>query len=242
MKNGLTNLGLIVLSIALVLAGWFVGNGFYQGRIGDRYVTVKGLAERDVEADIGLWPIRFVTGDNNLGTAQYKIEQSKRAIMFFLKKHGIDSASVALQDMSVVDMEAERYRGGQPGNRFIINQTLMVRTNDPTLILNASQDVGKLVEAGVVLSTGDGYGSGPTYVFTRLNDLKPEMIADATGNARQAGEQFAKDSGSKLGKIRRAFQGTFEILPRDRAPGIMENIQLGKTVRVVSTIEYYLKD
>ncbi len=241
MKNGLTNLGLIVLSVALVLAGWFVGNGFFKGRAVDRYVTVKGLAERDVEADIGLWPIRFVVGDDNLGTAQYRIEQSKRAVMYFLKQHGVDSASVALQDMSVVDMQAERYRSGQPGNRFIITQTLMVRTSDPNLILKASQDVGKLVEAGVVMSTGD-YGTGPTYVFTRLNDLKPEMIAEATKNARQAGEQFAKDSGSKLGKIRRAYQGTFEILPRDRAPGIMENIQLGKTVRVVSTVEYYLKD
>ena len=241
MKNGLTNLGLIVLSVALVLAGWFVGNGFFKGRAVDRYVTVKGLAERDVEADIGLWPIRFVVGDDNLGTAQYRIEQSKRAVMYFLRQHGVDSASVALQDMSVVDMQAERYRSGQPGNRFIITQTLMVRTSDPKLILKASQDVGKLVEAGVVMSIGD-YGTGPTYVFTRLNDLKPEMIADATKNARQAGEQFAKDSGSKLGKIRRAYQGTFEILPRDRAPGIMENIQLGKTVRVVSTVEYYLKD
>jgi len=241
MKNGLTNLGLIVLSVALVLAGWFVGNGFYRGRGAERYVTVKGLAERDVQADIGLWPIRFVVGDDNLGTAQYKIEQSKRAVMFFLKQHAIDSANVALQDMSVVDMQAERYRSGEPGKRFIISQTLMVRTSDPRLILNASQDVGKLVEAGVVLSTGD-YGTGPTYVFTKLNDLKPEMIAEATRNARQAGEQFAKDSGSKLGKIRRAYQGTFEILPRDRAPGIMENIQLSKTVRVVSTVDYYLKD
>ncbi len=241
MKNGLTNLGLIILSVALVLAGWFVGNGFYRGRGAERYVTVKGLAERDVDADVGLWPIRFVVGDNNLGAAQYKIEQSKRAVMYFLKQHGIDSASVALQDMSVVDMNAERYRGGQPGDRFIITQTLMARTSDPRLIRNASQDVGKLVEAGVVLSTGD-YGTGPTYMFTKLNDLKPEMIAEATRNARQAGEQFAKDSGSKLGKIRRAYQGTFEILPRDRAPGIMENIQLGKTVRVVSTVDYYLKD
>jgi len=227
--------------VALVLAGWFVGNGFYRGRGAERYVTVKGLAERDVQADIGLWPIRFVVGDDNLGTAQYKIEQSKRAVMFFLKQHAIDSANVALQDMSVVDMQAERYRSGEPGKRFIISQTLMVRTSDPRLILNASQDVGKLVEAGVVLSTGD-YGTGPTYVFTKLNDLKPEMIAEATRNARQAGEQFAKDSGSKLGKIRRAYQGTFEILPRDRAPGIMENIQLSKTVRVVSTVDYYLKD
>ena len=241
MKNGLTNVGLVVLSVALVLAGWFVGNGFFRGRAGDRYVTVKGLAERDVEADIGLWPIRFVVGDDNLGTAQYRIEQSKRAVMYFLKQHGIDSASVALQDMSVVDMQAERYRSGQPGKRFIITQTLMARTSNPKLIMGASQDVGKLVEAGVVLSTGD-YGTAPTYVFTRLNDLKPEMIAEATKNARQAGEQFAKDSGSKLGKIRRAYQGTFEILPRDRAPGIMENIQLGKTVRVVSTVDYYLKD
>jgi hypothetical protein len=93
-----------------------------------------------------------------------------------------------------------------------------------------------------VFSSQGGYGGGPTYLFTKLNDLKPEMIAEATASAREAAEQFAKDSGSDLGPIRTASQGVFQILPRDRAPGVMEESQLDKTVRVVTTVEYALED
>ena len=105
-----------------------------------------------------------------------------------------------------------------------------------------SQKVDELVDAGVVFSMGEGYRStGPAYLFTRLNDIKPDMIAEATANAREAAQQFAEDSGSSLGGIRRANQGVFVIQPRDGAPGIAESSQLNKTVRVVATIDYYLK-
>jgi hypothetical protein len=119
----------------------------------------------------------------------------------------------------------------------------MVRSDDPATVYAASQDMGELVEAGIVLSSGTGYGpAAPTFLFTRLNDLKPEMIAEATASAREAAEQFAADSRSGVGGIRRANQGVFVILPRDQAPGITEGAQLHKTVRVVSTIDYYLKN
>jgi len=102
--------------------------------------------------------------------------------------------------------------------------------------------VGELVAAGVVLSSGGEYGGGgPTFIFTGLNDLKPAMIAEATARAREAAEQFARDAKSRIGGIRRANQGTFEILARDRAPGITEEGQLAKTVRVVSTVDYNLE-
>jgi hypothetical protein len=111
----------------------------------------------------------------------------------------------------------------------------------PDLVLAASQRVGELVTAGVVLSSGGEYGSGgPTFVFTGLNKLKPQMIGEATARAREAAEQFARDSRSDIGGIRRASQGVFEILPRDQAQGISEASQIVKTVRVVSTIDYAL--
>ena len=119
----------------------------------------------------------------------------------------------------------------------------MVRSDDPDRILEASQAVGELVEAGVVLSSGEEWGpGGPTFLFTRLNDLKPEMIGEATDKAREAAEQFAQDARSQISGIRRANQGVFVILPRDQAAGIAEQNQLFKTVRVVSTIEYLLQD
>jgi uncharacterized protein len=118
-----------------------------------------------------------------------------------------------------------------------------VRSTDPAQVLAASQRVGELVTAGVVLSSGGDYGpgGGPTFVFTKLNALKPPMIAEATARAREAADQFARDSHTSLAGIRQASQGVFEILPRDQAPGISEQSQIEKTVRVVSTVEYFLK-
>ena len=125
----------------------------------------------------------------------------------------------------------------------MIQQTLIVRSDQPEKIREASQQIGELLRAGLVLSSGGEYGmGGPAYIFTGLNDLKPQMIAEATARARSAAEQFARDSRSVIGGIRQANQGLFEILPRDEAPGIREESQIQKKVRVVSTIEYFLQD
>jgi hypothetical protein len=119
--------------------------------------------------------------------------------------------------------------------------SLIVRTRDVGSLRRASQRIDDLVRVGVVLAAGQEYGaSGPTYLFTRLNDLKPEMLAEANANARTAASQFAKESRSRVGGIRRASQGVFEIMARDRAPGISEESQIDKTLRVVSTVEYML--
>jgi len=242
MKNGFSILAALLVAIGLTASGWFVGNGFMKGRSADRFVTVKGVSERDVRADIALWPLRFVATDDDLARAQNKIESSQKTIVQFLEKCGIEASRAELQALEVTDILANPYRSGPTTSRFIISQTLMVRSEDPELIRASSQKVGELVDAGVVLSSSHGPSGGPTYLFTRLNDIKPDMIAEATANARKAADQFALDSGSKISGIRRAYQGVFEIKPRDQAPGIMETNQLNKTVRVVSTIEYYLRD
>lgn len=234
--------GTIVLGIGIAVAGWFVGDGFVKGRAADRFVTVKGVSERDVRADLALWPLRFVATNDDLGQAQATIKQSHQNVLAFLERHGIDRAAAEIQMLEVNDLLANPYRSGSTQSRYIITQTLMVRTQDTGTIEKASQAVGELVDAGVVLSSTGGPASGPTFLFAGLNQLKPEMIAEATAEARRAAEQFAKDSGSRIGSIRRANQGVFVILARDRAPGIMEESQLQKTVRVVSTIEYCLKD
>ena len=132
-----------------------------------------------------------------------------------------------------------------PTNRFIVRQTMLIRSTKPDLVLAASQKVSELAAAGVVISPerGEGVpgGSGPTFVFSGLNKLKPEMIAQATARAREAAEQFARDAQSRIGGIRHANQGVFEILPRDQVSGISEESQIAKIVRVVSTVEYSLR-
>jgi hypothetical protein len=118
---------------------------------------------------------------------------------------------------------------------------VMVRTADVDRLRDVSQRADELLNAGVVIAAGGEYGpSGPTYLFTKLNDFKPAMIAEATRNARQAAQEFARESRARVGAMRRASQGIFEILPRDPAPGIAQQGQIAKTLRVVSTVEFLL--
>jgi hypothetical protein len=141
-------------------------------------------------------------------------------------------------------VEDARTVGGYANTaRYIIRQTLVVRSADVDKVQAASQRVPELVRNGVVLSSGQEYGGGgPTFVFTGLNTLKPAMIAEATARARQGAEQFARDANSTLSGIRTASQGVFEILPRDQAAGITEESQVRKRVRVVTTVVYGLDD
>jgi hypothetical protein len=233
----------LVLAVAGVISGWSIGRGFASGRPSERYVTVKGISEREARADVAFWPLRLVVADNDLGVAHTRLRNQVGLVLGFLARHQLDTSQVELQGFSVSDAAANQYQQGGVANRYVIRQVIMVRSDKPDLVMAASQQVGELVGAGVVLSSGEEYGTGgPTFVFTGLNALKPAMIAEATARARESAEQFARDSHSKLGGIRRASQGVFEILPRDQGPGIGEGSQIVKTVRVVSTVDFSLGD
>jgi hypothetical protein len=232
----------VVLALGIALGGLFIGHGFASGRAADRYVEVKGLAEREVTADLALWPLRYVSTGDDLATTQAQITRNTRQVHAFLAQNKIDTASVQLQALEVSDAFANRFPGERGGSRYVIQQTVMVRSSSPEVVMRASQRVSELVAAGVVLSSSGEYGiGGPTFVFTKLNQLKPSMVKEATANARAAAEQFAADSRSELGGIRQANQGVFVILPRDQAPGVNEGAQLQKMVRVVSTVQYFLE-
>ena len=174
--------------------------------------------------------------------AQAEVTRDTREVYSFLSRHGIDTSAVQLLALEVSDAEANRFQSERGGTRFVIQQTVMVRSDKPQVVLAASQRVSELVRAGVILSSSGEYGiGGPSFVLTRLNELKPAMVAQATANARAAAEQFAADSRTTLGDIRYANQGVFVILPRDQAPGANEGGQLQRIVRVVSTLQYLLK-
>lgn len=233
----------ILVAIGIAVGGWFTGDGFRDGRSEARYVTVKGLAEREVQADLALWPLQLVATSNNLVEAQSLLSNDADAVRNFLGNAGITAEEIEIQDFKVTDQLAQQYRSGPIESRYIVGQTLMVRTEKVDVIQQTSQEIGDLVARGVVLNSEGRYGGGgPAYIFTNLNDIKPEMIAEATRSAREAAEQFARDSNSEITGIRRANQGLFQILARDQAPGAMESSQMFKTVRVVSTVEYYLED
>lgn len=234
-------LAALLIAIGLVLAGWFVGQGFEAGR-NQRTVTVKGLAERDVKADLALWPIKFVETGDQLGDVQAKIQHDDATVTAFLAQHKLGADAIAFRTLDVTDRAAQAYGNNQYPTRFIIAGTIMVRTPAVDAVAAAAQATGELIDGGVVLGgENSGNDNGPSYLFNGLNALKPPMIAEATKNARAAAEQFARDSGSRLGGIRDANQGVFEILARDKAPMLQQEHQVNKTVRVVATLDYALE-
>ncbi len=141
MKNATAVAAALVAGLGLVLAGWFIGNGFYRGRAADRYVTVKGVSERGAMADVALWPLRFVSTDDDLNAAQHRIRESHEQVLAFLKRHGIDPSRAEVQKLEVTDRLADPYRNGPMQSRYIVAQTVMVRSNDPPAIAAASQTV-----------------------------------------------------------------------------------------------------
>ncbi|MGH9366805.1 MAG: SIMPL domain-containing protein, partial [Thermoanaerobaculia bacterium] len=201
--------GALLLSAGLAVGGALIGAGLARARAADRYVTVKGISEREVRADTSLWPLRLVAADDDLARANQQLAASVEKLRAFLAGNGIAQGETSLQGVKVTDAFAEQYRpAGQVARRYVVETTLLVRSATPDRVLAVSQKVGELVRQGVVLSTrGDYEGSGPTFLFTRLNDIKPAMIAEATAHAREAATQFARDSRSGLGGIRRATQG-----------------------------------
>lgn len=234
--------GTIILAVGIATAGFLAGSGFVRAKQAERYVTVKGVAEQEAKATLAIWPLRIVAANNDLAQANTQLQRSVDRIKLFLARHGVDTTQLTLQEFAVRDGEADQY-GNRSGPRYVITQAIMVRSTNPDVVAAASQRVAELVSEGVVLSSGEQYGAGgPTFVFTGLNELKPAMIAQATARAREAAQQFAQDAGSDLGGIRQANQGYFEILPRDQAQGINEASQVNKTIRVVATVEYLLKD
>ena len=229
-----------LVALGLGLGGWFVGQGLVAARSGDRAVAVKGVAEREVKADLALWPLRFVATSNRLEDAQAKIVKDTAAVSDFLARGGLAADAVQVYRIEVTDLLAQAYRSGPVESRFIVAQTVMVRSNDVDRVAALAGRIGELIEAGVILSS-EGE-QGPFFLFTRLNDVKPQMIAEATRSARAAAAQFAADSASTLRGIRQANQGLFQILPRDAAPGQLEERQIHETVRVVTSVEYRLVD
>ena len=244
-KNIGQTTGLILSILALALGIGYAGTQVHEGltnfRSFDRSVTMKGLAQRNVVADLAIWPIAYTETGNDLSALQDLIDLRGSAILVFLEKHGVKKDEVALQQVYVQDLMAQSYRQNNAAtNRYILTQTYLVRTGNIEAVSKAAKDMGSLIRQGVVFSQNGS--TTPTYLYTRLNEVKPEMIAEATRNARAAAKEFTQNSGQEVGGIKYANQGIFQILPRDNTYVIPEAQQQNKTVRVVSTLQFYLED
>jgi hypothetical protein len=224
-----------LLAVGMLGGGAFIGQGVVNARVGDRQVTVRGLAERNVKADLAVLPIRFTASGEVLSEVQARIDGDLAMVRQFLTAQGYPADAVTLGRLEVADRRSREYGTQDGGPRFILAQTVIVRTNDVDRVQATTRALNDLVRQGVVLQDF----SGATYVFTRLNDVRPAMIAEATAAARTGAERFARDSGTGLGPIRQATQGSFEILARDEIGD--ESQSPDKKVRVVTTISYRLR-
>jgi hypothetical protein len=245
-----TNRGAILagalLAIGIIIGGWLLGSEIKDVRLADRYVTVRGLAERNVKANLAIWPLSYREAGNDLQATFAKSEQDSKTILDFLAQQGIPKQDIVLGQPGVTDTQANDFGGPRPPNRYIVQQSITVRSHDVDKVAAAVQKTSELIAHGVVLGGGPQYGqqNSVSYLYTELNDIKPEMITKATQNARIAAGRFAADSGSKVGIIRQARQGLFTITSADdtsEGPGISSNGSILKKVRVVTTIEYYLQ-
>ena len=221
---GLAILGYLLSDAALTIKGL------------ERSVKVKGLSEREYPADIVIWPIQFTAADNNLQTLYNTIEESTDKIIVFLKEHKINASDISGNPPAITDKSAQRYGNSEPAQfRYSAVQTVTVYSRDIDTVRTVMGLLAELGREGIVFNRDD-YEAKPEYIFTRLNEVKPVMIEEATRKARAVALKFAQDSQSKLGKIKRASQGQFSISDRDKSTPHM------KRVRVVSTVEYYLSD
>ena len=230
----------IVIAIGLALAGWLAGQGLVESRLGHRTVIVKGFSERLVKADIGFLPVRFNALGAELESARSALERSEQAVLGYLKAKGFTPDDWEVQNIKVEDrLTAYNSSGAPRANRFVLTEDIVVRSKDVDKLVAASRNISDLLKDGVVL-TSDQYNSGASFVFTGLNDLKPEMLTQATQRARKAAEQFARESGAKVGAIFSANQGLFTIGPAIQIPNERPDKQVEKKVRVVTTITYFL--
>ena len=227
----------LVLALGMVIAAWLLTGGIVKFKQFERSVEVKGLAEREVPADTAIWPIAFSEADADL-TRLYQTLQGKNAIIIeFLQAQGFKPEEISVSAPSITDRQAQDYGNAELANRlrYTGKSVVTVYTRQVDAVREAMPKLSVLGEQGIALNTGD-YENRARFLFTGLNALKPAMIEEATRNARQAAEKFAKDSDSSLGKIKRASQGQFSIEDRD---GSTAHI---KKVRVVSTVDYFLAD
>jgi hypothetical protein len=221
-----------VLAIGMVVGGYLLGNGLVRAKEADRSVTVRGLAEKDVTADLATWTIAYSATASDLATAQASVDRDTNAIHAFFKELGFPDEALQPTGVNV----SQYTQDGVP--TFTVRQRMSLRTNDIARAERAVRRQFELVRRGVVLEDG----SGMAYTFTKLNDIKPQMVAEATKDARSAAEQFAKDSGTGVGGIKQATQGYFEITARDGdGGGWGVSDSPFKKVRVVTTVDFYLR-
>jgi hypothetical protein len=238
-------LGMCVL-VGLASGGYFVGRGVARFRSDSRTVTVKGLVEREVKADQAIWTLGLRRASDDLRDAQAKIDSDRAAVVAFLRKQGFEDTEITREPARTIDKLAREFvPEGVDRLRYVVTTSVVVKTSNVDLLRSVLSATDELLKAGIVLD-GERVGgiANPRYVVSRFNELRPQLLAEATKNARATAQQFASDAGAQIGKIRSANQGMIQIF------GLDGNDESGpfsptstpiKRIRVVSTFEFDLQ-
>ena len=226
-----------IFAIGLTTSGYVLGDGLRRAKMAERSVTVRGVAERNVTADLATWSVDFSHQGEELAPVQASVDSQARAVRAFFQRAGFKPNEIS---DSNVGLNREHPREGESGpDRLTVRRSIQLRTKDVMRARAAYARQAELLRDGVELS-----GTSINYTFTRLNEVKPPMIAEANQNARLSAEQFARDSGAAVGRIKSASQGYFSVGARDGEEcddcGSSGGGSPFQKVRVVTTIDYDL--
>lgn len=225
----------LAIMVGLIVLGLMLPKAVNNFRSFERTVDVKGLCEKEVKADKVIWPVVYKVMANNIQEIYAQTDKNNDAIIDFLKKGGLEDSEISVAIPSISDKFANEYGGNDRTYRYISTNIITVCSEKVDLVLDLMSKQSELLKKGIV--TGGNKWENPVeFKYDGLNEIKPQMIEEATKNAREAAEKFAKDSDSRLGKIKYANQGTFTITDRD------SNTPHIKKVRVVTSVTYYLKN
>lgn len=243
-----TTLSGIAIALGVIGAAFVLGMALKDMKMSERSVTVRGLAEREVRADLAVWTLKFKSSGSDLLATQNAMEMQRKNLVAFLTAQAFNPQEMQVTGVRVFDRQAQEYGSNNAGlERYVLESGLQLRTHDIDKVEATSQKTSELILQGVTLSGEHNCANIPNYMFTKLNDIKPQMMAEATKNAREAAQQFATDAQAEVGTIRSATQGYFSIAARDSVEGQGGGYDCGdstspnKRVRVVTTIDYYLQ-
>jgi hypothetical protein len=227
--------GLAVM-VGLIVLGAMIPRAVDKFRSYDRVVNVKGLCEKEVKADRVIWPVVYKVMANDIQTVYDQTAANNRALVAFLESGGIKPEEITVGVPQISDKYANEYGDNDRAYRYIAKNVVTVYSSDVDAVIALMGRQSELLRKGIVTGGGSQWENPVEFKYEGLNDIKPQMIEEATRNAREAAQKFAKDSDSRLGKIKTASQGTFTIEDRD------SNTPYIKKVRIVTSVTYYLKN
>lgn len=225
----------LILAAGIAVSGISIGESIKYFRNFDRFVEVKGLAERYVKADQASWQIGFTASGNDLKDIYQSIDNEQQIVTGFLVQQGFSASEITKQPISVIDNYANAYGGGNVKlSHYNANAGIIVTSKAIDKVEKSVQQTNKLIEQGVLLNNNN-----VAYSYTGLNDIKASMLNDALSNAKIAADEFAKKSNSKLDKIKSASQGLFTITGDNNMQS--DSNSINKKVRVVTTVQFFLR-